>query len=171
MAIIVADLGTTITGNSNQPRYENKVAAIAIKHEIQVPLRWEGEARMKGGSSQHGPITITRYMDKSSPKICETCSSSSKIDNAKVLIYQPAEDGTIKKYMVINLRDVYISRVETETQVTVHPQTGDKTEVLLEHVSLNYGAIQWSCHSMQGTWDISTTKTTTYTPEPEPADD
>lgn len=164
MATIVAVLGTEIKGNSNQPGYENQVSAFAIKHDIQRPIAWDGTTT--SGSSRHGALIITRYVDQSSPKIYQACSQSYMIPESKVLIYQQAEAGELDKFMIINLKNVYISRISLETKVTTHPQTGELTESIIEHVSLHYAAIHWNCESMIGVWDIERSPEG-YNPQPE----
>ena len=169
MATVVAMLGSEIVGQSTLPGYQNQVDAIAITHSIHLPISWDGQTRTTGSSSRHGALELTRYIDRASPKIYQACSRGRVIPSVRVIVYKTGESGAIEKFLIINVRNSYISRASIATGQgqdlripNVIPE--NVNDSLLESLSLSYSAIHWDCGSIEGSWDLEEGSSETYHP-------
>lgn len=159
---IIVNLGPEIEGESTLPDYEGKVEAIAYSHEIKRPL----DVQMGyHGVSYHGDVVVTRLEDKATPKICEKCSKGESLPHVQIITFRSAKSGGIEKDLVLDLQNVRITRVTSETKVLHHPQTHEMMEHrVLEHVALNYDAIQWKYNGFLASYDITTSGKEEYIP-------
>ena len=165
MATVVAMLGSEIVGQSTLPGYQNQVDAIAINHSIHLPISWDGQTRSTGSSSRHGALELTRYIDRASPKIYQACSRGRVIPSVRVIVYKTGESGAIEKFLIINVRNSYISRASIATGQGQNLRSVENVnDSLLESLSLSYSAIHWDCGSIEGSWDLEEGSSETYNP-------
>lgn len=154
MPTIIVNFGSSIVGCSVIPGYEGKVEALGFRHEILFPVSWrEGFVRMRGECSQHGDFIVTRLIDKATPKIYHSFLTNETLSEVEITTFKHSGTGLVA-HMCIHLRNVRVTCVVTETETIQHPQTGEMTDRVLEHVALNYDAIYWRCGGIMGSWDL-----------------
>ena len=86
------------------------------------------------GKSNFPDFTISKHVDKASPKLFELCASGKHIKN--VVIHVNRAGGKQEKYLQIKLEEVLI------TAVSAFGSNHD--DLPIEHVSFNYGRISFT---------------------------
>lgn len=149
-----------IEGESTIDGHAKEIDLIAVEHEITLPVTFDksGNSRTRG-RSQHGDVTISKYLDKASAKLLEACSKGVDLGTVN-LYYARTLEGKTEVFWEIELKDVFVSSVKNISK---------KSEDLPhEVVTLNYTAIKWvySVFNNKGTkdgsvaagWDLSQNK-------------
>jgi type VI secretion system secreted protein Hcp len=103
--------------------------------------------RAGGSASQptFGPITITKELDKSSPKLMLTCATGIAGQGATIDFMETLESGGERRYLQYTLSDVLISSYSFHGKA--EPTSGDPipTEQLslnFEEIKIEYGGIR-----------------------------
>lgn len=152
-----------IDGECQDGNHQKWIALLGIDFGVDLPVLSD---RCVGGSAttnraNFSPITITKELDKASPKLYDACACATTIDKCTVEICRSLK-GTVKPVIKIELEKVYVTMVDTICSADVH-------RVPLEIVQLNYGTIKWTYTqsdlekgSFGGTtefgWDVSKNK-------------
>ena len=86
-------------------------------------------------ATRHEPFVITKYVDLSSPKLYEMCSSGKHIKKVTVELMRASGSPPVK-YMAIEMEEVVISAVSASATEVSGPPT--------DKVSFDYGSIKWT---------------------------
>ena len=128
----------TIPGESTDSKHKDWIEILSYSHGVsQTP---SGSLSSGGGASSqrcdHAPMTITKALDKSSPKLAEACCKGDHI--SEVIVSLNRAGGDKEQYMQYKLMDVLITDVSPSGAAK-----GNET-LPLETVSFVYGQIEWT---------------------------
>ncbi len=127
------DLGREIPGESKDPNYRDKVDVLAWSWGMAN----SGSAHVGGGGGA-GKVTfqdlsLTKYVDKASPKLMSLCASGGHLPTATLIIRKPGQEPV--EYIKITLSNVLVSSVSTGGSA------GE--DRLTENVTLNFARVKF----------------------------
>jgi len=126
-----------IKGESQEDKHADWIEVIAFNH--QVKQKTSSTRSSSGGAttgvSEHGDIFITKFIDISTPKLYEACSTGKHFSKAAIEFLRQSGDSKVK-YLEIKLEEVIISSITSDGH-----KSGD--ELQTEILGLNYGKIEW----------------------------
>lgn len=100
-----------------------------------------------GGSGKASvqDMTITKYIDRSSPDLMLSCCNGTHYKNAKLIVRKAG--GTPLEYLIITMEKVLVS--------SIHPGGSGGEDRLTESISLNFGKVhvQYQPQKEDGTKD------------------
>jgi type VI secretion system secreted protein Hcp len=132
-------------GNSYQEGHENQILVQAFKHVVFVP------PGAQSGHRQHGPLMVTKVIDKSSPLINIALTTGEPLTRCRVEFYRTSAQGGQEHFYTMELDEAVITHAEI---VMPHCQDPDKAEyTLMETVHFAYRQITWT-HEVCGTTGI-----------------
>jgi len=122
---------------------EGSIEAIEFEHKVQISREASG---MLTGERSHGPITIKKLIDRSSPILHQILCNFDPVE-VTIKFYRPSPvgDGTTEQFYTIQLRQGHISSIKT-----ILPNTlADSTVSLpaMEEVSFVFGEITYTYSS------------------------
>jgi type VI secretion system secreted protein Hcp len=127
-----------IPGESTDDKYADWIEIISYNHEVAHPTGGDvsGTGGALTGRCDHGPFTIVKKLDISSPMIHVYCSMGESVGEVNLTLNRASGDKL--PYMEYKMEEAYISRVS--------PSGASKGEDLtpLEEVEFVYGKITWT---------------------------
>ena len=126
-----------IKGESSSAQAKDEIEILAMSHGVSMPLTHAGGAgaSVKHGRTIHQDVTITKYLDITSPTLNLRCSGGTNIKEAIISIYRADKDDAAPvKHYEIKLEDVIISHISISS-------SGDSLPI--ETLSLHYNKINW----------------------------
>jgi type VI secretion system secreted protein Hcp len=124
-----------IPGESTDDAHKEWIEVQSFSHNIHQPA--SASVSTAGGAPQerceHSDFSITKMLDKASPKIYEFCCSGKPVK--EVIIEMCRAGGDKLKYMEIKMEEVIISNVS--------PTGSNGADFPSESVNFNYGKIKW----------------------------
>jgi type VI secretion system Hcp family effector len=133
--------GLISSGCSTQSSIGNK-CQIAHVDEIMVLSYTHNMSNIGNiNKATHGPILITKNVDKSSPLLAQALSSREEI-TCSISFYRTSSSGTQEKFYTVEISggiiaDLTLEMPHTITQNDAEPQ---------EHVAIRYRDISWTHH-------------------------
>lgn len=126
-----------LKGESTDNAHKDWIEILSFSHAISQPA--SATANSAGGATsgrcKHEDFVITKYVDLSSPKLYELCSSGKHVSKVTLELMR-ASGGSPVKYMAIEMDQVVISKVS--------PEVTNGSEFPTEQVHFNYGVIKWT---------------------------
>lgn len=146
-----------VRGDSTVTSMDREGSIEAFKLEYMVKTHIEASG-MATGERSHGPVTITKRIDQSSPILHQALCNNEELEvTIKFYRPNPIGDGTTEHFYTIRLRQGRISSIRT-----ISPSTVDQiTESLpaMEEVSFVFGAITWIYESggieFEDEWNVA----------------
>ena len=149
-----------IDGESTDDAHKNWIDVLSYGHGVSQPEGGLSTGGVRTERSRHEDLTITKPLDKSSPKLVLYCSNGAHIPEVTLEVCRSS--GEKQTFMVYTLTDVLISAVS----VSGSAESGDARPV--EEVSFNYGKIEWTYTEFDATgkskgnveagWDVAANK-------------
>lgn len=134
-----------IKGESTDSEHKDWIELLSFSnlHPVQAPAP-SSAARSASGTGAKSGFSVTKLVDKSTPKLYQAVSNGKHIPKVIIELYR-ASGGSKQKYLTIKMDQVLVSSVSTPRQ---SPQVGQSGTVvapalLTESVSFNYGNIEW----------------------------
>jgi type VI secretion system secreted protein Hcp len=126
-----------VKGESQEDGHKDWIEVLSYSHSVTQPTSSTRSSSGGGttGSSEHGDIVVTKFIDISSPKLHEAVSTGKHFKKVVLELFRQSGDSKVK-YLTINMEEVIISQVHT------NGHAGSK-ELPTESVGLNYGKIEW----------------------------
>jgi type VI secretion system secreted protein Hcp len=123
-----------VEGEALDDKHKNWIELLSFSHGMTQPV--SSTRSSAGGAAtgrvDHGDFTITKYVDKASPKLYDAISTGKPFKKVKIECCRAG--GSQVKYFEITLEEVLIS------SISMSSGGGD---VPTESVSLNYSKIEW----------------------------
>lgn len=137
MDVIVMKMTPDIPGTCSLKDFTNQIELLSFSHGVamQVTGDMSNEERTSG-KPNHQDFTVTKYMDKSTPKLNEACCKGDNFSEVKVTVGRN-DKGAVIPLIVYTLKNVVVS------SVSVGGGSGDKP---VETTTLNYNHITWDFH-------------------------
>ncbi len=121
-----------VEGESLDKVYKGKIDVLAWSWGVSN----SGSAHMGGGSgtgkANFQDISVTKYVDKSSPTLMYSCASGKHLTKAKLVVRKAGENPL--EYLCYNFEDILISAISTGG--------GKGEEKLTENVTLNFAKVK-----------------------------
>ncbi|MBK3476984.1 Hcp family type VI secretion system effector [Pseudomonas sp. MF6751] len=129
-------------GNKWQEGHCDEIMVLSFHHNMAN----RGNVR----ASSHGPIAITKNIDKSSPLLAVALSNREEL-NCVINFYRIAQSGWHEKYYSVDIRGCIITDLTVDVPHSVLHIDAEAQE----HVALKYREIIWT-HHKAGTSGFST---------------
>jgi len=135
-----------VPGESQDVRHQDWIEILSYKYGMQ-------ESSAGVGPIEHQDFSVTKCLDKATPKLALHCCNQSQILQASLELCRP--DTNDPPVYTITLEDVIITSVTPSGGVSV-------SEILpVEEVTFNYGTIEWEYLANDGNtifagWDVDT---------------
>ena len=123
--------GCTIQG------HEGAILVQGVNHTIEIPKSIQ--TGLPTGRRIHGPLTITKEIDKSSPKLFQALTSGEQLSSAKLEYHRISPKGTEELYYTVEIRNAVITSIRKYVPNCLDPQ--NKTIGHMEDVSFTYETI------------------------------
>ena len=152
-----------IPGESTDSKYKDWISVLSYSHSITQTgsgARHDAGAA-SAGRADHGPFTVTKNLDKASPKLAAAVSSGEHIPTITIALNRATKDK--QKFMEITLSDVLV------TSYAPSAEPAGSSALPSETVGFSYGKIAWTYtqtdHAtgkpqgdIKTTWDLTTNK-------------
>lgn len=131
-------------GNKCQEGHKDEIMVMSYNHNMLNT----GNVR----ASTHGPVVITKNIDKSSPLLAVALSNREELD-CVINFYRTSPSGQREKYYTVDIRGCIIANLTVEV-----PHAVLLTDIeAQEHLALRYREIIWTHHlagtSGYGSWE------------------
>ncbi|MBL8733425.1 MAG: type VI secretion system tube protein Hcp [Planctomycetes bacterium] len=147
-----------VKGESTDSNHKDEIELMSYSHGVSQPTSAVASTAGGGtsGRCNHTDLTVTKFLDVSSPVLNGLCCIGKHIDSVVLTLRRADGDKSIP-YMVYKLKDVVISSVSVG---------GSSDQVPVETLTFNYSKIEWE-YSKQarakggesgktnGSWDLS----------------
>lgn len=134
--------GTTqgkIEGCNNAAQHEKEIECHALSQNIVRPFDFKSGTPT--GLRTHGPLTITKAFDKSSPKLYKALVEGERLKSVVLKFYRILPTGVPENYFTITMKNAIV--VEIHPVMHNHLTPGNDKYFHLEDVSFAYGQIEW----------------------------
>lgn len=127
-ASVVGEIQGLIEGSSEVADREGSILLVGFSSGIDVPT--DAGSGIPTGKRQHRPITISKLLDKSTPKLLQACVSGENLPSVSFDFYRLDSGGKEQHYYTILLENA---------RITSYSHTGANSESL----SFTYQKITW----------------------------
>lgn len=129
-----------IEGSCEVKGHEGKILVQAVDHKIELPK--SPQTGLPSGKRQHLGITITKEIDKASPKVFQAQCSGEQLKTVEIEFYRISPKGTEEKYYTIKLENAVITG--SRTWVPNCLSADNRQFGHMEDISLTYEKIVWT---------------------------
>lgn len=129
-----------IKGSVTQAGREDSIQVIGFEHEVTSPR--DAASGLPTGKRQHGPLTITKEIDKSTPLLMNVMVNNENITSWELRFWQPSKTGKEVQFYTVELINASISNIRAEMLNNKYPENMQHKE--REHVSFCYQKIIWT---------------------------
>jgi len=143
MPCILTVTGNTqgeIEGSCTMKNYENTILVQSVDHIVEIPK--SPQTGLPTGKRIHGPLTLCKEIDKSSPKLNQALTTGEQLSSCKLSFYRISPTGKEELYYTIELKDAIVTSMKSWTPNCLDPN--NKTMGHMEYVSFTYGTIVWT---------------------------
>jgi len=159
MDVMLIKFTPDVPGQSYQDGHLSEIELLSYSHGVSMQITGDiSNTERTSGKPNHQDFTVTKYLDKATPKLNEACCKGDNFTTA-VLTVGRNDKGTLVPLIVYTLQNVVIS------SVSVGGGGGDKP---VETLSLNYNHIKWDYHTekaeggeaghVDANWNLATNK-------------
>lgn len=152
-----------IPGESADDKHKDWIEVVGFVHEFTQPA---SATESSAGGATIGrlnmmPFSITKLVDKASPKLYEYCCSGKHLQNVTIEMMRASGDNRVK-YLEIKMEQAIVERIQ-------NGRVGSD-QFPTETVSFNFAKIKWtytqqkredgsSAGNVTGGWDLAAHKT------------
>ncbi|MGF6649534.1 type VI secretion system secreted protein Hcp [Paraburkholderia youngii] len=120
--------------------HEGKILVQAVDHKIEIPK--SPQTGLQTGKRVHLPMTLTKEIDKSSPKLYQALTSGEQLKDATLEFYRISPKGKEEKYFTVRLSNAILTGMRSWTPNCLLPD--QKQMGHMEDISFSYEKITWS---------------------------
>lgn len=128
-----------IEGSSLTKGHEGKILVQAVDHLIEIPK--SPQTGLPTGKRIHCPLTVTKEIDKASPKLQQALTSGEQMKDVTLEFYRISPKGIEEKYYSIKLEDAILTNVRAWMPNCLDP--ANERIGHMEDVSFTYQKIHW----------------------------
>jgi type VI secretion system secreted protein Hcp len=125
-----------IEGSCDHKGREGTILVYSFNHEIHP------QSGLPSGKRIHGPLTIVKEFDKSSPKLYFSCVSGEHMKTVKIKWYRISVKGTEEHYFTHELTDAIIVSMKPFVPMVFLKENEPYRQ--MEEVSFTYRKIKWT---------------------------
>ena len=129
-----------IAGSVTQHGREDTIAVTAASHEIVSPR--DPASGLPTGKRQHKPLTVTKDLDKSSPRLYAALANNERLTEFLLQFFHTERTGAEKLVYTIKLTNASIAGAHFTMPSTEDPELAKRPEY--EQVSFVYEKIEWT---------------------------
>lgn len=129
-----------IEGSCEVSGHEGKILIQAVEHHVELPKN--PQTGLPSGKRQHLGITLTKEIDKASPKLYQALCSGEQLKKVEVEFYRISPKGTEEKYYTIALEKAVIVGARLWVPNCLHPDNRQMGH--MEDIGLTYEKIVWT---------------------------
>jgi type VI secretion system secreted protein Hcp len=138
--VIEAEKTGAVAGSVTQKGREKSIMVIAANHEIRSPR--DQASGLPTGKRQHGPLVITKEVDKASPLLYNILVNNENVKKWKLQFWRPSPAGTEQMVYAIELENANIAGIKMIMPNNKHPELMKFAEY--EEVQFTYQKITWT---------------------------
>jgi type VI secretion system secreted protein Hcp len=133
-----------IPGEALDSNHKDWIEVLSFSQEMQQPTSsTRGSAGGAAtGRTVHGDFKITKFIDKSSPKLYDALSTGKHIKKVKLEVCRAG--GSQLKFYEIAFDEVLISRIQISAPEMRGAAAGNDDLLPTEDVWINYGKVEWT---------------------------
>ncbi|MFM2478724.1 type VI secretion system tube protein TssD [Celerinatantimonas sp. MCCC 1A17872] len=129
-----------IKGDCNQGgEKKERILVYAVDHSVEIPK--DVHTGLPTGQRIHNPLTITKHIDKSSPKLQQACCKGEQL-TVELDYYHITPTGEESKYYTVKLEEAIIVRSHHYKPLTF--DESNKPFKDMEEISFTYSKITWT---------------------------
>lgn len=129
-----------VAGSVTQGGREDSIMVIGYSHKIVSPR--DAASGLPTGKRQHGPLVITKEIDKASPLLQSIICNNENIIKFEINFWAPSITGQETVFYKIELENASISEIHQEMLNNKYPENMQHKE--REHISFCYQKIIWT---------------------------
>ena len=129
-----------IEGSCTMKGREGTILVQGVDHTVEIPK--SPQTGLPTGKRVHGALTITKEVDKSSPKLLQALCSGEQLTEVELDFYRIKPSGEEEKYYTIKLTNAIIVGVRTWFPNCLQAETTSFGH--MEDISFTYKAIRWT---------------------------
>jgi type VI secretion system secreted protein Hcp len=129
-----------IEGSCDLSGREGTILVYALDHLIEIPR--DTHTGLPTGKRIHMPMTVTKEVDKSSPKLYQALTSGEQLSEVVLDFYRISPQGNEEKYLTTKLENAIIVSMEAFFPETFIP--ANEPFKHMEKVSFTYEKIIWT---------------------------
>jgi len=129
-----------IEGSCDIKGREGTILVYALDHHIEIPR--DTHSGLPTGKRVHLPMTVTKEIDKSSPKLYQALTSGEQLSEVVLDFYRISPTGTEEKYFTSKLENAIIVSIEAFYPETFIP--ANEPYKHMEKVSFTYEKVIWT---------------------------
>ena len=126
-----------IDGSCTIKGHEKTMLIQAVEHMIEIPK--SPQTGLPTGKRVHGALTLTKELDKASPKLFQALTSGEQLSSVKLLYYRISPAGKEELYYTTELKNAIITHIRTFVPNCLMPV--NKTMGHMEAVAFTYETI------------------------------
>jgi type VI secretion system secreted protein Hcp len=129
-----------IEGFCDMKGREGTILVYGMNHDIHIPR--DPQSGQPSGKRIHGPLTLTKEYDKSSPKIYQALCTGERMKKVEIKWYRIAKDGTEEHYFTHSLQNAIVVSVKPYTPIVFLPENEPYRH--MEEIAFTYSKIKWT---------------------------
>lgn len=128
-----------IEGSCDMQGREGTVLVFAMNHDIHIPR--DPQTGLGSGKRIHGPLTIVKEYDKSSPKLYQALCTGEHMKSVKLKWFRIDPAGSEEHYFTHQLEDAIV--VEVKPYMPLAFLKENEPYRHMEEISFTYSKIKW----------------------------
>ncbi|WP_323117726.1 Hcp family type VI secretion system effector [Burkholderia alba] len=129
-----------IEGSVSIEGHKGKILVQAVEHTIEIPK--SPQTGLPTGKRIHGPMTLTKEIDKSSPKLSQALAAGEQMKSVVLEFYRILKEGKEEHYYTVKLENAILTSIRSWTPNCL--EIDNKQLGHMEDVSFTYEKITWT---------------------------
>lgn len=129
-----------IEGSVKIKGHDGKILVQAVDHTIEIPK--SPQTGLPTGKRVHGAMTLTKEIDKSSPKLFQALTSGEQFKFVELEFYRISPKGTEERYYTVKLNNAILTQVKSWTPNCLDPENRQMGH--MEDIAFTYEKICWT---------------------------
>ncbi|APG19802.1 type VI secretion protein [Kosakonia radicincitans] len=129
-----------IEGSSEIKGHEGKILVQAVTHTIEIPK--SPQTGLPTGKRVHGPMVISKEIDKASPKLFQALTSGEQLSSVILEYYRISPQGQEEIYYTVKLERAIVTYIRDYTPMCLLPENEKMGH--MEEVAFTYEKITWT---------------------------
>ena len=134
---VTGNMQGVIDGSCTIKGHENTMLIQAVEHMIEIPK--SPQTGLPTGKRVHGALTLTKELDKASPKLFQALTSGEQLSEVKLSYYRMSPAGKEELYYTTVLKNAIITHARTFVPNCLI--TANKTMGHMEAIAFTYQTI------------------------------
>jgi type VI secretion system secreted protein Hcp len=137
---LIGESQGNIEGSCDQSGREGMILCQAFKHDITIPR--DPQTGQPAGMRVHNPMIVTKYFDKSSPKLYQALTSGERMTDVTLKWFRIDNTGVEEHFFTIKLEEAIIVSMKPYVPNCLDPDFESFGN--MEEVECTYRKIIWT---------------------------